>query len=162
IFRSRDGKWMVIAANTDRLFRRLCNVMGRHELADDERFATHVARGQHQEAIERIVAEGALRHDAHEIDALLNDVGVTCGPSYTIADIFEDPHFREREMLVDHEDVELGTFAGPGVVPKLTRTPGAVRWSAPWAEGSHNDEVYTELAGLSRDELAELRDAGVV
>jgi formyl-CoA transferase len=162
IFRSRDGKWMVIAANADGPFRRLCGAMGRPELLEDERFATHLARGENQDAIEGIIADWAAELDATEIDDVLNEAGVICGPIYTVADIFEDPQYREREMLVEQEDPELGPLIGPGVVPKLSRTPGAVRWSAPWDEGSHNDEVYCGLLGLGVDALAQLRADGVV
>jgi crotonobetainyl-CoA:carnitine CoA-transferase CaiB-like acyl-CoA transferase len=162
IFRSRDDKWMVIAANADNVFRRLCGAMGRPELADDERFATHLARGDNQEEIEGIVADWARTHDAADIDRILNEAGVICGPIYTIADIFEDPQFRARDMLLEHVDPEFGAYIGPGIVPKLTRTPGAVRWSAPWEMGSHNDEVYGELLGLAEDERATLREAGVI
>jgi crotonobetainyl-CoA:carnitine CoA-transferase CaiB-like acyl-CoA transferase len=153
---------MVIAANADNVFRRLCEAMGRPELADDERFATHLARGDNQEEIEGIVADWARQHDAAEIDRILNEAGVICGPIYTIADIFEDPQFRARDMLLEHVDPEFGPYIGPGVVPKLTRTPGAVRWSAAWEMGSHNDEVYGELVGLDEDERASLREAGVI
>jgi formyl-CoA transferase len=141
IFRSSDDTWMVIAANADNVFRRLCAAMGRDELADDPRYATHLARGDHQEEIEAIVAEWARRHTAAEIDRLLNDAGVICGPIYTIADIFEDEHYRAREMLVTHVDPEFGEYVGPGIVPKFSETPGRVRWSAPWEEGSHNREA---------------------
>ena len=65
-------------------------------------------------------------------------------------------------MLLEHEDPEFGPYIGPGIVPKLTRTPGAVRWSATWEMGSHNDEVYGELLGLDEDERAALRQAGVI
>ncbi len=65
-------------------------------------------------------------------------------------------------MLVEHEDPEFGTYIGPGIVPKFSATPGAVRWSATWAEGSHNEEVYCGLLGLSEAELDELRKAGIV
>ena len=119
------------------------------ELADDPRFATHLARGEHQDEIEGIVADWAAERDAAEIDSVLNEAGVICGPVYTIADIFEDEHFRAREMLVEHEDPEFGEYLGPGIVPKLSETPGAVRWSATWEEGSHNGEVYGDLLGLS-------------
>ena len=162
IFKSRDDKWIVIAANADNVFRRLCDAIGRPELADDPRFATHLARGDNQDEIEGIVADWAAGHDASEIDSVLNDAGVICGPIYTIADIFEDPQYKAREMLIEHVDPELGPYIGPGIVPKLTRTPGAVRWSAPWEEGSHNDEVYRGLLGLTGDELAALREEGVI
>ena len=162
IFRSRDGKWMVIAANADNVFRRLCAAMGSPQLADDERFATHLARGEHQEEIEGIVAEWAGTLDAAEIDRVLNEAGVICGPIYTIADIFEDDHFRAREMLVEHEDPELGTYIGPGIVPKFSETPGEVRWSATWEHGSHNREIFGGLLGLSEETLAELKAEGVL
>lgn len=162
IFRSRDGKWTVIAANADNVFRRLCEAMGMPELADDERFATHLARGDHQEDLEGIVAGWAAEHDADEIDRILNEAGVICGPIYTIADIFEDPHYRAREMLLEHVDPEFGDYIGPGIVPKFSETPGEVRWSGPWEEGSHNADVYGGLLGLSEDELAGLRAEGVL
>lgn len=162
IFKSRDGKWVVIAANADNVFRRLCEAMGQPGLADDERFSTHLARGDHQEEIEGVVAEWAGRHDADEIDRVLNDAGVICGPIYTIADIFEDEHFRARDMLLEHVDPEFGPYIGPGIVPKFSETPGEVRWSATWEHGSHNREVYGHLLGLSDDALRELAEDGVV
>lgn len=162
IFKSSDDKWIVIAANADNVFRRLCGAMGQPELADDERFATHLARGENQEELEGIVREWALHHDAKEIDTILNDAGVICGPIYTIADIFEDPQFKARDMLLPHEDPEFGHYIGPGIVPKLSETPGSVRWSATWERGSHNAQVYGELLGLSEDDLAELGEEGVI
>ncbi len=162
IFKSSDDKWMVIAANADKVFRRLCEAMDRPELADDPRYATHIARGEHQDELEGIVSDWAAAHTAKEIDEVLNAAGVICGPIYTIADIFEDPQYRARDMLVRHEDPEFGEYIGPGIVPKLSRTPGAVRWSATWEEGSHNSEVYGGLLGLSEDEIASLREEGVL
>ena len=162
IFRSRDGRWIVLAANAENVFRRLCAAIGRAELAEDPRFSTHLARGEHQDEIEGIVAGWAAERDAAEIDSVLNEAGVICGPVYTIADIFADEHFRAREMLVEHEDPEFGEYLGPGVVPKLSETPGAVRWSATWEEGSHNSEVYGDLLGLSDEELVALKEDGVV
>jgi succinyl-CoA---D-citramalate CoA-transferase len=162
IFKSRDGKWIVIAANADNVFRRLCEAMGRPELADDPRFATHLARGDNQLEIEAIVSDWAGERDAAEIDRVLNDAGVICGPIYTIADIFEDPQFHARDMLLEHEDPEFGKYLGPGIVPKFSETPCRVRWSASWDEGSHNHEVYGGLLGLSDDELAGLKEEGVL
>lgn len=162
IFRSSDDKWMVIAANADGVFRRLCVAMDDPELADDPRYATHLARGANQEQLEGLVADWARQHSAAEIDRILNDAGVICGPIYTIADIFEDEQFRAREMLVKHEDPEFGEYVGPGIIPKFSETPGQVRWSAPWEEGSHNRDVYGGLLGLSDEELASLERDGVL
>jgi crotonobetainyl-CoA:carnitine CoA-transferase CaiB-like acyl-CoA transferase len=162
IFKSQDGKWVVIAANADNVFRRLCAALGQPELAEDERFSTHLARGDNQEELDGIISSWAGARDAAEIDRILNEAGVICGPIYTIADIFEDEHFREREMLLTHEDPEFGEYVGPGLVPKFSETPARLRWSATWDEGSHNADVYGGLLGLSGDELAELKAEGVL
>jgi formyl-CoA transferase len=162
IFRSRDGKWMVIAANQNQLFGRLAEAMGQPELAEDPRFATHLARGQNQEELDGLIGDWAAQHEADHIDRVLNDAKVVCGPIYTIADIFKDPQFAARDMLIPHTDPEFGEYLGPGIVPKLSETPGEVRWSATWEEGSHNDEIYGELLGLSETERAELKDEGVL
>ena len=162
IFKSSDDKWMVIAANADKVFGRLCDAMGRPELAEDPKYATHIARGENQDELEGIVADWASKHTAKEIDEVLNAAGVICGPIYTIADIFEDPQYQARDMLLRHEDPEFGEYIGPGIVPKLSHTPGSVRWSATWEEGSHNREVYGDLLGLSDEEITSLREEGVL
>ena len=105
---------------------------------------------------------GRRRHDASEIDRILNEAGVVCGPIYTIAEIFEDPQYRAREMLVEHVDPEFGPYIGPGIVPKFSDTPGEVQWSGTWEEGSHNEEIYCGLLGLSDAELGALHEDGVV
>ena len=92
----------------------------------------------------------------------MDDAGVICGPIYSVADMFEDEHFWAREMLLRHEDPEFGEYVGPGITPKFSETPAAVRWSAPWEEGSHNRDVYGGLLGLSDDELAQLKEEGVL
>ena len=93
---------------------------------------------------------GRPEHDAAEIDRMLNEAGVVSGPVYTIADIFEDPHFQARDMLVEHHDPEFGPFSGPGSCRSSRETPGSVRWSGTWEVGSHNAEVFGELLGVRR------------
>ena len=160
--RPRDDKWLVIAANQDQLFRRLSIAMGRPELADDPRYATHLARGEHQVELDAIIQEWAKQHLATEIDELLNEAGVVCGPIYTVADMFQDEHFKAREMLLEAVDPDFGPYIGPGIIPKFSETPGAVRWSATWEPGSHNEEVLCDLLGLARDELPVLKEQGVI
>ncbi|MGH9023708.1 MAG: CaiB/BaiF CoA transferase family protein, partial [Acidimicrobiia bacterium] len=162
LFRSRDDKWVVIAANQDTLFRRLCSAMGQPDLADDPRFATHAERGKNQQEIEGLVAEWASHRDASELDQLLREAGVVCGPVHTIAEVFEDPHFRARGMLETHYDPEIGPFLGPGVVPSLSETPGSVRWTGPWEPGAHNQEIFQGLLGLKEEELERLSERGVI
>jgi formyl-CoA transferase len=161
IFRSRDGIWMVVAANQDSVFGRLCAVMGRGELAEDPRFRDHRSRGENQEELEAIIVDWASAHDAKEIDDLLNDAGVVCGPVNTVAEVFSHPYFRERGLLIDHDDGDGGTFVGPGVVPRFSATPGRVRWSGGAAPGADNHEILGEL-GLDASAVAELQERGIV
>jgi formyl-CoA transferase len=161
-FRSSDGKMVVVAANQDSVFRRLAGAIGRPELADDPRFATHHARFQNQDELEAAITAWTSAHTAEEIDAVLNGAGVVCGPINSIADIFEDPHVWAREMLVEHEDPELGRYVGPGVLPKFSDTPGGVSWTGRWQMGADNARVFGELLGLGPDELQELRELGVI
>ena len=162
LYRSRDGKWVVIGANAENLWQRLCTVMSRPDLLEDERFRSHWSRGQNAAALDEIIGAWVARRDAAEVDRLLNENGIVCGPVYTIADIFEDVQFRAREMLVEMQDSELGTIVTPGVVPRLSETPGVARWTGSWQLGSHNEEVFCDLLGLTGAELAALREEGVV
>jgi formyl-CoA transferase len=162
IFRSGDGRWVVIAANMDGVFRRLMEAMGRPELADDPRFATHAARAENVDAIEDDIARWAAERTAAEIDRVLDAAGVPAGVVATMADIFEDPQMRAREMIVDAVDDEIGPYKAPGVVPKLSATPGRPRWSGRVRAGADNHAVYGSMLGRSEAELEELQGEGVV
>ena len=162
VYRAGDGTHMVIAANKDTLFRRLCEAMGRPEMADDPRYRDHQARGVHQDELDAEIAAWAAQHTGEEIDQLLARSGVVCGPVYTIADVFADPQVQARDMLVEHDDPEIGTFRGPGITPRFSATPGAVRWSGPWEPGAQNAEVFGDLLARDEETLAGLRERGVI
>lgn len=159
---ARDGRAVVIGANQDSLFARLCDVMGRPELVDDDRYRTHGARARHQDELDELVARWVAEHDADELVAILNEAGVASGPVYSIADIFEDPHFRAREALVTHHDPELGDFLGPGITPRLSRTPGEVRWTGPWEPGADNDRILGSLPRMTPERLHQLREDRII
>jgi succinyl-CoA---D-citramalate CoA-transferase len=162
VYRSRDERWVVIGANAENLWQRLCEVIGRRDLLEDERFRTHWARGQNAAALDEIIGGWVAARDAAEVDRLMNEHGIVCGPVYTIADIFEDPQFRARGMLVEMDDPELGTIVAPGVVPRLSETPGEARWAGSWRLGCHNADVYGGLLGLEESELESLSSEGVI
>lgn len=162
LFRSADGKWVVIAANQDTVFTRLCAAMGAPGLATDPRFATHTARGENQDEIEGLVAEWAAQLSSAELAARLEEAGVPSGVVYTVADIFADPQFTARDMLLECDDGEGRPLVMPGVVPRLTGTPGAVAWSGSGDVGRHNREVYGDLLHMSDQELAQLEEDGVL
>jgi crotonobetainyl-CoA:carnitine CoA-transferase CaiB-like acyl-CoA transferase len=161
VYRSSDGKWVVIAANHDTLWRRLAKLMGKPELGDDERFASHHARGENEDLLDEIIGEWAAEHTAEELDRIVNEAGVVCAPVYTAADIYADPYFRERELLVEYEDEVHGRISAQGIVPKLSATPGRVRQAARWTVGADTDAVLHEL-GVEGEELDALRESGVV
>lgn len=161
VYRSKDGKWVVIAANHDTLWKRLAALMGRPELGEDERFASHHARGENEDLLDELISEWAARHTAQELDELVNEAGVVCSPVYDASDIYEDEFFRERGLLVPHEDEVHGEMTVPGVVPKLSDTPGSIRQAARWTVGADTEEVLGEL-GVEGSELARLREEGVV
>ena len=158
VYLSKDDKWVVIAANHDTLWRRLAKIMGKPELGSDERFATHHARGEHEDLLDEIIGEFARGHTAEELDRIVNEAGVVCARVYSAADVYADPYFRERELLVEHEDEVHGTVTVPGVVPKLSDTPGSIRRPARWTVGADTDDV---VGGLGYD-VGDLRERGVV
>ena len=161
VYRSKDDRWVVIAANHDTLWRRLAALIGRPELAEDPRFNSHHARGENEDLLDEIIGEWAGRHTAEELDRIVNEAGVVCAPVYSAADIYADPYFRERDLLVSYEDEVHGTVSAPGVVPKLSGTPGSVRQAARWTVGADTDAVLAEI-GIDDEERATLREAGVV
>ncbi|MGV9748485.1 CaiB/BaiF CoA transferase family protein [Nocardia farcinica] len=163
IYRSADGSWVVIAANQDTVFRRLCAAMGQPELADDPRFADHVARGRNQDELDRIIGDWAAQRQPDDIIATLNAAGVISGPINTVAEVVRDLQLRSRGMIAEHYDERIGrAVLGPGIVPVLSQTPGRIRNAGSAHPGQHNEEIYRGLLGKSAEELAELRAAGVV
>ena len=163
IYRSADGSWVVIAANQDTVFRRLCAAMDQPELATDARFVDHVARGRNQDEIDAIIGDWAAQRQPDDIIDTLSAAGVIAGPINTVADVVRDPQFQARGMLVDHYDEAADrTVLGPGVVPVLSATPGGVRSAGPARPGQHNDEIYGQLLGLNAEELNALTEQGVL
>jgi formyl-CoA transferase len=163
IYRSADGSWVVIAANQDTVFRRLCGAMGRPELATDDRFADHRARGRNQDELDKLIGDWAAERRPEDIIETLSAAGVIAGPINTVAEVVTDPQLRARGMLVDHWDERVErNVLGPGVVPVLSESPGSVRISGSARPGQHNQDVYRDLLGRTDEELAQLQAEGVL
>ena len=161
LFPTRDGAYIHIAAGNSSTFRRLADTMGRPELKDDPRFAEAVARNENEAALSALITEWTQSLDQKELDRILGEGGVPAGPIYTVADIFEDPHFRARDMLLEVPSDELGSVTVPGVVPKLLGTPGQVRWAGR-PLGADTKAVLAELLELGDGEISELAAEGVI
>ena len=160
VYPTADGQ-VLVAANQDSVFRRLCAAMDRPELADDPRYATHGARGENADELDGLIADWTRARTAAEVLEPLHAAGVPAGLVYTPADMLGDPHFTARESIVRVPDPVFGEVAMPAVVPRLSETPGTVRRPAPRL-GEHTDEVLTDVLGLSAHDVRALRDDGVV
>jgi len=161
VYTCKDGDYM-IAANQNSIFARLCQAMERPEMAQDERYATHVARGARQAELDGIVEAWTRERTVDEVEALMLEANVPGGRIYRAADMLEDPHFKAREAIIELEHPRWGKVHMQNVFPKLSETPGAVRTIAPQTVGEHNGEVYGDLLGLSEEAVARLAEAGVV
>lgn len=157
---TRDGEGIIIAANQDSVFQRLCELMGRPELPKDPRFADHVSRGENYAELDEMISEWTKTMPAKELYDKLGEAGVPAGFIYTAPDMLEDQHFQARSSIIESDHPVLGPFKMQAPHPKLSRTPAEVRWVAPQL-GEHNEEVFEEL-GYSRDELEHLRETEVI
>lgn len=155
-----DGEHL-ISGNQDTVFKRLADAMGRPELADDERYATHNARGANQAELDDLIAEWSKGLTSAELEDLLNRHSVPNGKIYTAPDMLADAHFAARKAIVTLAHPQLGDFPMQNVVPKLSDTPGEVRWVGPEL-GEHTDEVLAEALDLDEAARSALRDAGVI
>ena len=135
--------------------------MGRPELGDDPRYATHSARGENQADLDELIGNWSATLTAEELEARLNEHSVPNGKIYTAPDMLADAHFAAREAIVRLAHPTLGEFPMQNVVPKLSDTPGEVRWVGPEL-GEHTDEVLTKLLGRSPEEIEGLHEAGIV
>jgi len=160
-YRCRDGRYVVIGGNGDSIFRRLMYAIGRADLAEDPRLAHNDGRVAHEAEIDAAIEAWTRERTLEEVVRALEAAEVPCGPIYSIADLVRDPHFQARGVF---EEVELAPgdrVRIPAVVPFLSETPGRTRWIGP-PLGAHNREVFTQLLGLSEQELAELEAEGVI
>ncbi len=161
IYPTRDGKMIVIGANQDTVFRRLCAVMQRPDLAESDEYATHTARGRRQQQLDDIIADWTKTLDADALDALLAKNGIPAGQIYRAPEMMKDPHFAARDAIVRIPHPDFGDLAMQNVFPKLSETPGAVRHVGPKL-GEHTEDVFGGLLGFDEDRIKGLRASGVI
>jgi formyl-CoA transferase/succinyl-CoA--D-citramalate CoA-transferase len=161
VYPTSDGAEVVVAANADGVFVRLCEAMGRPELATDARFATHNARGDNMDAIDAIVAAWTKSAPCDEVLATLDAYGVPAGRIFTAPDMLTDPQYLAREMVRRVTSTQGWEVPMTGVVPRFTMTPGTIRHPGPRL-GDHTEEVLADVLGLDAAAIDELRAAGVI
>jgi crotonobetainyl-CoA:carnitine CoA-transferase CaiB-like acyl-CoA transferase len=157
-----DGAWILIAANSERLFAKLMILMGRPELIGAPDYAGNQQRVANAAALDALIGDWSRRYSADELERLLQDADIPCSKVYTAADIATDPQYLDRGMVQAVPDPVHGRpILHSGVVPHVVEAPGTVRWAGP-PIGAHTDEVLRGLVGLDEAEIAELRSAGVI
>ena len=161
LYPTRDGKFIHIAALADQVYRRLCKAMGQPELGADPRFAEQATRARHVEEIDAIVEAWTRSHDLEQIEEILDAEDVPASRIFTMEDIFASEHYRFRKMLLDVPDEDLGSVKLPGIVPKLSRTPGQVRWSG-HRNGQDSQTILREYLNLDDAEIERLLGTGVI
>jgi crotonobetainyl-CoA:carnitine CoA-transferase CaiB-like acyl-CoA transferase len=155
-----DGKFIIIGANGDSIFKRLCEKMNRPDMASDPRIADNAGRVAHQAEIDQAIADWTGSMDSATALALLEEARVPSGPIYSVADMMANEHFVARGLF-EEVDVNGKPLKIPALVPKLSETPGRTDWPGPEV-GDFNDEIYRELLGLSAEEMDRLSEQGVI
>ena len=161
IYPTKDDDYVLIAGNADTVFARLAEAVGHPEWAEEERYATHHARGENMAELDEEISAWTRERSVEEVMQAMAEAGVPSGKVFTAKDMVEDEHYAARENVVTVEDPEIGAFPMQNVVPRLSETPGEVRWTGP-VLGQHNEEVYGELLGMNAEGLAELYERGTI
>lgn len=161
VYPTRNGTFVLIAANQDTVFRRLAIVMGRPDLATDPRYATHTERGQCQRELDAMISDWTQTMDREELGRVLDEGGIPRGDIYRAPEMLEDVHFRARQSIVEVFDPILGRLKMQNAFPRLSATPGRVRAAGP-ALGEHNADILEDMLGYGQERIAALMAAGVV
>jgi crotonobetainyl-CoA:carnitine CoA-transferase CaiB-like acyl-CoA transferase len=159
-YRCADGKFIIIGANGDSIFKRLCEKMGRADMAQDQRLASNAGRVEHEAEIDAAITDWTGTLDSGTALSLLDEARVPSGPIYSVADMMVNEHFIARGLF---EEVEVNgkKLKIPAMVPKLSETPGRTDWAGSEV-GSFNQEIYGDLLGLSGEQITDLETRGVL
>lgn len=160
VYSTQDGE-MLIAGNGDSIFRRMAEGMGQPELAEDPRFADHTARGENQAELDAVIEAWSLTKTSEEVDALMTEHKVPHGKIFRAPEMLEDAQFKARESIVKVMHPQYGEVAMQNAFPRLSDTPGLVRWVGPEL-GQHTDEILKSVLGKTDEEITALRAADVI
>jgi crotonobetainyl-CoA:carnitine CoA-transferase CaiB-like acyl-CoA transferase len=161
LYRTSDGHWVAVSTSANAIARRVMELVGRPEIADEPWFATGTGRAQHVELLDAVVGEWIATRERDDVIAAFTDAGAAMGPVYSAADLVADPQVIAREMLTRVEDEDLGQLLQHNVLYRMSATPGSIR-STGRAHGADTDAVLTERVGITPQRLEELRDADVI
>ena len=161
VYPTKDDQMILIGANQDTVFKRLCEAMERNDLMDDERYGTHHARGRNQKELDDLISQWTKKFETDELLSLLEENGVPAGKIYRAPDMLADPHYRARNTIIEVEHPEYQNLKMQNVFPRFSATPGRVNWPGP-AVGQHNEEIYKELLKYDEEKIERLKQEGVI
>ena len=156
-----EDRWVTIAATDDHQFSQLAGLMGNPDLARNPRFQSNDSRLAHQDALDGIIAEWTSQQDPFQLSQDLQNAGIPAAPVMRGPDLLEDPHYRDRATFSHVSHPQVGPKWYPGIAWRMSETPGRVHWPAPTL-GQHNRQIYTQLLGLSDDQISQLEQDGVI
>lgn len=156
-----DGSHIVIGGNGDRIFQRLMTAIGRKDLAENPKYANNQGRVEDVVYIDEAIEMWTRNHTLQEAQKILDKADVPVGPIYSIQDIVKDPHYQARNMIREVVLPDGKKILVPGIVPKLSETPGDIEWNGPDL-GEHNDEIYTEYLNFTFEDFRRLKEEGVI
>lgn len=157
---TRDGQWILIAANSEPLFARLTSLMGNPSLVTDPDYIGNAARVHNAPALDAIINEWATQFAADELQEMLDGADIPSSKAFTAADCANDEQYRFRDMVREVEDTKLGMVLQAGIVPHVPQSPGTIRWAGPDV-GEHSEQILREIVGLDAQAIAALRLNGV-
>ena len=161
VYSCKDGPFM-IGANNDAIFARLAEAIGQPELAEDPEYKTHLARGRNQTILDEMINEWTGALTIAEVDALMIEHSIPAGRVYTAKDMLSDPHFREREAIIEVETEGHGKIKMQNAFPRFSKSTSGFRRSAPTKPGQHNAEVFGEVLGWDEQMLADNAKNGLI
>jgi len=161
IYLCNDEKYIVIGANGDSIFKRLTKAINRPDMEVNEEFTSNDGRAKKAEWIDEQITIWTKGRDSEEALKVLDKNQIPSGPIYNVEDMFKDAHFKARDMLPSVTVDEVGELKMPGIIPKFSKTPGKIKWAGATL-GAHNEEIYIDLLGLSKEKLQTMKDKGIV
>ncbi|WP_024955832.1 CaiB/BaiF CoA transferase family protein [Sulfurospirillum arcachonense] len=158
-FQTKDGKWIVLVCSTDRTFEYLTNAMNRRDLL--EKFTLNKTRLENDVYINGLVNDWVMSLSYEELKTISDKEGVPVNLIYSIEDIMNDPHYKARQNIISMPHKSFGEIQMPGITPVFSETPGEVKWSGPEL-GEHTDEVLSSLLHKTQEQIASLKEAGII
>jgi len=160
-YRTRDGKWVALSTSTTSVAERVLTLVGHPEVTKEPWFGSARGRVAHADELDAMVATWIGARDRSEVLAAFEAANAAIAPVYDVADLMADPHVRARESVVVADDPDLGQLRMQNVLFRLSETPGSIRWTGP-ALGAHTDQILRGELGMDPEEVARLREKGVV